>query len=315
MQLSTKIPIQACNTPIDYASDVVLLGSCFTENMGDKFEYFKFKNFQNPFGILFHPLAIERLVENALNKKEYTSTDIFCHQGLWHCFDAHSKLSNASPETLIKTLNNQLIETFAQLHKASHIIITLGAAWVYEALASSSYVANCHKVPQKEFQKKLLSVPDIERSLQNIITQIQRINPKAAIIFTVSPVRHIKDGFAENTLSKSHLFAGLHAVISKSSDCYYFPSFEIMMDELRDYRFYNRDMMHPSELAVDYIWERFKAAWISKDVETLMARIETVQKGLQHRAFQPDSDAYRKFKAHLEAEQIHIKQLVGHVSF
>lgn len=315
MQLSTKIPVQTGNKPIDYQSEVVLLGSCFAENMGAKFEYFKFKNFQNPFGILFHPSAIERLVENALNKKEYTSSDIFCHQDLWHSFDAHSKLSNVSPDALIQTLNTQLEETFAQLHKASHIIITLGTAWVYEALASGKYVANCHKVPQKEFQKKLLSISDIESSLQHIIAQIQNINRQATIIFTISPVRHIKDGFVENTQSKSHLFAALHAVISRSSNCHYFPSFEIVMDELRDYRFYKRDMIHPNELAIDYIWEKFKEAWISKDVDTLMTRIDTVQKGLQHKAFQPNSDAYRKFKAHLEEEQLQLKQIVGHISF
>ncbi|MGF1554635.1 GSCFA domain-containing protein [Paucihalobacter sp.] len=315
MQLSTKIPIQAGNKPIDYQSDVVLLGSCFAENMGSKFEYFKFKNFQNPFGILFHPLVIERLVVNALDKKEYTSSDIFFHQDLWHSFDTHSKLSNASPDALIQTLNTQLEATFAQLHKASHIIITLGTAWVYEALASGRYVANCHKVAQKEFQKKLLSVLDIETSLQHIIAQIQNINRKATIIFTISPVRHIKDGFVENTLSKSHLFTALHAVISRSSNCHYFPSYEIMMDELRDYRFYSRDMIHPNDLAVDYIWKRFWEAWISKDVETLMARVETVQKGLQHKAFQPNSDAYGKFKTHLEEEQLQLKQIVSHISF
>lgn len=315
MQLSTKIPVQTGNKPIDYQSDVVLFGSCFAENMGAKFEYFKFKNFQNPFGILFHPLAIERLVEYALNDKEYISTDIFCHQGLWHSFDAHSNLSNASPDALIDTLNQRLKETSTQLTKASHIIITLGTAWVYEALASGSYVANCHKVPQKEFKKKLLSVSDIETSLQHIIAQIQKTNTKAPIIFTISPVRHIKDGFIENTLSKSHLFVALHAVISKSSHCYYFPAYEIMMDELRDYRFYKRDMIHPNDLAIDYIWERFKEAWISKNVDTLMTRIETVQKGLQHRAFQPDSDTYRKFKVHLEEEQLQLKQIVSHISF
>ena len=315
MQLSTKIPIKADKKPIDYQSVVVLLGSCFAENMGDKFEYFKFKNFQNPFGILFHPLAIERLVEYALNDKEYISTDIFCHQGLWHSFDAHSKLSNASPDALIDTLNQRLKETSTQLTKASHIIITLGTAWVYEALALGSYVANCHKVPQKEFKKKLLSVSDIETSLQHIIAQIQKINTKASIIFTISPVRHVKDGFMENTLSKSHLFTALHSVILKFTNVHYFPAYEIMMDELRDYRFYKREMIHPNDLAIDYIWERFKEAWISKNVETLMARIETVQKGLQHKAFQPDSEAYRKFKAHLEEEQLLLKQIVRHISF
>lgn len=315
MQLSTKIPIQIGDKPIDYYSDIVLLGSCFAENMGEKFDYFKFKNFQNPFGILFHPMAIELLVENAANQKKYTSNEIFSHQDLWHCFDAHSKLSKASSDALIQTLNKQLEATFTQLHKASHIIITLGTSWVYKELASGKLVANCHKVPQKEFQKKLLTVSEIETSLLNSIAQIQKINSKASIIFTISPVRHIKDGFVENTLSKSHLFAALHAVISRSSHCHYFPSYEIMMDELRDYRFYNRDMIHPNDLAIDYIWERFKEAWISKDVYALMTRIETVQKGLQHKAFQPDSEAYRKFKAHLEEEQLFLKQLINHISF
>jgi hypothetical protein len=264
LELQTKIQLEPqSHNQIDYNSELFLLGSCFVENIGNKLDYFKFQNTINPFGILFHPKAIETLIENAIVKKEYVENEVFLNNEQWHCFDAHSKLSNSSKVELLKGLNQSIELTNKLLHESTHIIITLGTSWVYRLDKTNTIVANCHKVRQKEFLKSLLSIDDIYNSLQNSIDLIHSVNKKASIIFTVSPVRHLKDGFVENTRSKSHLITAIHQTIEAEKQSHYFPSYEIMMDELRDYRFYDEDMIHPNQTAVNYIWEKFKEVWIS----------------------------------------------------
>jgi len=296
MNFLTKIPIhQQENNLIDYNSKLLLIGSCFSENIGSEFDYFKFQNTINPFGILFHPKAIEALIVNVIEEKEFTEQDIFFHNEQWHCFDAHSLLSNTSKEVLLQQLNERITATKTQLQEVSHIIITLGTSWVYNHIANDKTVANCHKVPQKEFEKQILSVDTILQSLENIEKSIRRLNKKASVIFTVSPVRHIKDGFVENTQSKAHLITAIHQFLVKNPQNYYFPSYEIMMDELRDYRFYKGDMLHPNEIAVNYIWERFKQTWISPKAEVTMKEVAVIQKGLRHKPFNPSSKAHLQF--------------------
>ncbi|WP_250434655.1 GSCFA domain-containing protein [Hanstruepera flava] len=316
MNLQTKISLQAEEyNPIGYKSKVVLLGSCFVENIGEKLDYYKYQAFRNPFGILFHPLAIEKLVLNAINGKVYSESDIFYHNEQWHCFDAHSKLSTSSNDELLKALNEQIELTINQLKEASHIVITLGTAWVYRHIESDTIVANCHKRLQRAFLKELLSVDVLSESFDAIINLIRSINTKADIIFTVSPVRHLKDGFVENTQSKAHLIAAVHQVVNPRHKLHYFPSYEIMMDELRDYRFYGKDMIHPSSLAVDYIWNKFKTAWVSKEAATLMKEIEIIQSGLNHRPFNPNSEAHQEFLKQLEAKKTAVQNLHPHISF
>lgn len=305
MKLQTTIPLHPEQNPIDYTSKVLLLGSCFTENMGEKLDYFKFQNLQNPFVIVFHPLAIERLVKRAITHQVFTETDVFEHDGSYFCFEAHSSVTSASKGGLVALLNTRLQEFSAYLSEASHIIFTLGTAWVYLHLASDNVVANCHKIPQKNFAKELLSVQDISASLERTALLIKEINSSANIITTVSPVRHIKDGFIENTRSKAHLISGIHHFNNQKStiknlQSFYFPSYELMMDELRDYRFYGEDMLHPNATAVHYIWEKFKLVWIASETEQLQNEIDSIQKGLQHRAFNPKSDAHLKFQQNLQ---------------
>jgi len=268
------------------------------ENIGQKLDYYKFRALQNPFGVLFHPIAIETLVSKSIREAQFTREDLFIHNGRWHCFDAHSELSDVSKEDVLRKLNAGLRTTRQQINTSTHIIITLGTAWVYRNRTSGAIVANCHKVPQKEFSKELLSVENITKRLGDILGLIESVNPQAQIIITVSPVRHLKDGFVENQQSKAHLISAIGKVLSsraESSDKHYFPSYEIMMDELRDYRFYKSDMVHPNELAVDYIWERFKSVWISNNAFATMASVEEIQKGLKHRPFNPGSQEHQKF--------------------
>ena len=296
MNFTTKIPISKSNSLIDYSSNIVSLGSCFVVSMAEKFDYFKFQNTCNPFGILFHPLAIEKIISKALNLSFFTEEDVFFHNERWHCFDVHSDLSNPNKEEFLQVLNGFIKATSKHITEASHIIITYGTSWVYRNKQTEKVVANCHKLPQNQFDKNILSVAAIEKAIQNTIDLIEKINPNCAIIFTVSPVRHIKDGFSENQRSKSNLISALHSTFDiLPSTKSYFPSYEIMMDELRDYRFYSGDMLHPSQVAIDYIWQRFCESTISESTYITMKTVDTIQKGFSHMPFNPDSEIHLKF--------------------
>jgi hypothetical protein len=236
------------------------------------------------------------LIEFVISKKQFTEKDVFFHNERWHCFDVHSDLSTSNKAEFLENLNASIKSTLQQLQEASHIIITYGTSWVYRNLESNEIVANCHKVPQAAFSKEILSIETIERSIQNTIDFIQKINPNINFIFTVSPVRHLKDGFVENQLSKANLISALHSSNFQLPTSIYFPSFEIMMDELRDYRFYAEDMMHPNSVAIDYIWERFCDTSISEESQSIMKEVQTIQKGLQHRPFNPNSESHLKFE-------------------
>ncbi|MBG6186179.1 GSCFA domain-containing protein [Flavobacterium sp. CAN_S2] len=298
MQFRTQIPISKSNYPIDYNSKIMSLGSCFAVNMAEKLDYFKFQNTCNPFGILFHPLAIEKLIDFAVSQKQFTEKDIFFHNERWHFFDVHSDLSSSNKEDLLTSLNALIKSTNQQITESTHIIITYGTSWVYRNIESDSIVANCHKVPQKQFKKELLSVEEIEKSIANTLELIDAVNPDCAIIFTVSPVRHIKDGFVENQWSKANIISALHGTFDfRLSTINYFPSYEIMMDELRDYRFYTEDMLHPNQVAIDYIWKRFKETRISETAFATMDEVENVQKSLSHKPFNPISESHLKFQS------------------
>jgi len=301
MQFRTPIPISESVFPIDYNSKMMSLGSCFAVNMAEKFEHFKFQNSCNPFGIIFNPVSIEKLIERVVNKVFFTEKDIFFHNNLWHCFEVHSELSNSDKEAFLSSLNQLIDSTHQEITESTHFQITYGTSWVYRNIENQEIVANCHKVPQKQFEKELLSVEIIQKSIKNIVELIQSLNPNCKFIFTVSPVRHIKDGFVENTLSKSHLISAIHSTDnSQLITDNYFPSYEIMMDELRDYRFYAEDMLHPNQVAIDYIWQRFKETSISKTAFTIMDEVEGIQKGLSHRPFNPESESHQKFVAKLQ---------------
>lgn len=301
MNFTTKIPITQNANPIDYNSKIVSFGSCFAENIGSKFEYFKFRNTTNPFGIIFNPVSIAKLIERAVVQRYFTKDDIFFFNERWHCYEVHSDCSTTTSKALLDNLNQLLLDTHKQLQEATHIIITYGTSWVYRNIETNGIVANCHKVPQKQFSKELLSIDSIQKSIQNTVSLIATLNPKCNFIFTVSPVRHLKDGFVENQVSKAHLIAAIYATTNtKQQTLNYFPSYEIMMDELRDYRFYADDMVHPSPMAIDYIWERFAATQIDANAIATMELVQTIQKGLAHRPFNPNSESHQKFEANLK---------------
>ncbi|MBB4804486.1 hypothetical protein HNP37_004578 [Flavobacterium nitrogenifigens] len=316
MQFRTQIPISKSNLPIDYNSKILSVGSCFAENMAEKFDYFKFQNETNPFGIIFNPVSIEKLFRRICKQELFGEKDVFFHNERWHSYEVHSDLSNSDRQELLETLNKAITETHKQLKEATHIIITFGTSWIYRNIESEEVVANCHKVPQKQFSKELLAVEIIQQSIQNTIDLVQALNPNINFIFTISPVRHIKDGFIENQLSKSHLFTALHRTFDfRLSTFDYFPSYEIMMDELRDYRFYGEDMLHPNQIAIDYIWKLFSENYISQDTFPIMQEVDEIQKSLRHRSFNPESEQHQKFLAKLQQKISVLENKISHIKF
>ena len=324
MKLQTEIPLKPEKNQIDYASKILLLGSCFSENIGEKFDYFKFQNLQNPFGVIFNPVSIERLIVRAVENRAFSEEDIFQHKGIWKCFEVHSELSSLDKSEFLKNLNSALQNLREALFSSTHIFFTFGTAWVYRTINASTplstgkIVANCHKLPQQNFAKELLSMEEISKSLQTIFYKISTINPAAVLINTVSPVRHIKDGFSENSLSKAHLISAIHQSLSlpmQSKRHYYFPSFEIMMDELRDYRFYAEDMLHPNKTAIEIIWQKFSKVWISSETETLQKEIASIQNGLKHRPFNPEGADHLQFSEKLQQKITSLKKLFPHIQF
>ena len=301
---------------IDYDSEIMLLGSCFAENMGEKLKYFQFKHCINPFGILYHPFAIEKFIDRAIYSEYYKAEEIFEMDGIWKCFDTHSRLNSTSPDELLAKLNSALDETKLFLKKASHIIITLGTSWVYYRNEDDKIVANCHKVPQKQFYKRILSPEQISQSIEAIYFSLNKFNPGIKLIVTVSPIRHLRDGMVENTRSKAHLITGLHNVIDKyQGKVFYHPAYEMMIDDLRDYRFYAADMIHPNATAIEYLWEQFHSVWFSPDTRPVMKEVDTVRKGSMHRPFNADNEAYRQFRNELDNKINSLRERFEHMNF
>lgn len=312
MEFRTKVPIHLQEPKIGYSSKVLLLGSCFVENIGKKLESFKFENSLNPFGILFHPAAILDFLRNVLEKKQFSEEDVFHHNETWHFFGAHSDLNSSEKKEILNRLNSAVENTREFLKRATHVLITPGTAWGYRYLETGKVVANCHKVPQQKFDKELL---EVKEDLLATVEIIGKLSPSAAIIFTISPIRHLKDGFIENQRSKAKLISGVHDVLSETAQTHYFPSYEIMMDELRDYRFYAGDMLHPNSIAVDYIWEKFSESWISSEARQVMKRVDGIQKGLSHRPFNEASTAHQKFLQDLQEKIRQLQTEYPHIRF
>ena len=266
------------------------------------------------FGVLFQTLAFENILQHTIENSPYTAEDFFLHNELWHSFDFHSDMSQPSLKEAIQLANSQQIQLQQALQEASFCFITLGTAWVYIYNSTDTIVANCHKLPSQHFSKRLLSVEEITESLSHIIALLKQFNPSITIVFTISPVRHIKDGFFENQVSNSQLFAALYPLITDNKSLY-FPAYELLLDELRDYRFYANDMVHPSEMAINYIWERLVATYIETATQADMKQVDSIQKGLSHRPFNPETESHQQFLAQLQQKMEAFTMKYPHIRF
>ena len=315
MKFQTVVSLNPTNgNTIDFDAKIVLLGSCFTEHISEKLDFYKFQTLCNPFGILFHPQAILTFLRN-VSENKIDENAVFFADEQWKSFNAHSQLNNSSKTLFLDQLTSQTEDCNSRFKTTSHFIITLGTAWSYRHINTQNYVANCHKLPSTQFEKVLFSVEEITNILYKIKDLIHAFNPKAEVIFTLSPVRHLKDGYIENTQSKAHLISAIHKVVHSSDLLHYFPSFEIMMDELRDYRFYKSDMIHPSAQAIDFIWEKFMSVWIDSRLNDTLKIIKRIQNGLQHKPMNPNSEAHQIFLKSIDSEIYSLKREFPQLKF
>lgn len=293
MEFRTPVEWHGESEEIKYSDHVLLMGSCFAENVGGLLLENKFSCDVNPFGILYNPLSIAKALRQMLDGKVYTMDDLFDSGGQWHSWMHHSSFSSIDADECLNRINSRLEKAASALPRTSWLIMTWGTAFVYEK--DSEVVGNCHKQPDRFFKRRLLDVDTIYREWNDALREAKQRFPGLKVMLSVSPIRHLKDGLHGNQISKSVLLLAIDRLCRELDFCHYFPSYEIVMDELRDYRFYAEDMLHPSPLAVKYIWECFCSTYMSKETQRVMKEWADIQKGLAHRPFNPDSDAYRRF--------------------
>ena len=315
MEFRTKIDIPAFSFGISHKNKCIFVGSCFAENIGNKLAETKIRTSVNPTGILYNPFSICKSIKNAISGKKYGDNDVFLSNGTWNCFDFHSRFSNPDKATCIANLN-AATETFAkEIREADVMFVTFGTAFVYELAESGEIVCNCHKQPENRFVRRLLKPQEIVEAWSECIKNLTEANPNLRIVFTVSPIRHWRDGAHQNQVSKSTLHIAINELNRQFPQTTYFPAYEIVMDELRDYRFYAADMVHPSETAVQYIWERFGETFFSAQTKANIARIGKITAATNHRPTNPQSDAYKAFCNHNLAEIERIKAEFGDIDF
>jgi hypothetical protein len=290
---------------IKHQHKLLLIGSCFTEQIGSKLANHKFSVLDNPNGILFNPISITKSISSYVDNKQYGESDLFYQNECWNSWEHHSRFSKPDVAECLQAINESQSKANAFLKSADWLLITLGSAFVYETSPltplpeergnAKVVVANCHKVPTDKFVKRLLPVDEVFTGLQQMIEKVQVFNPALKIIFTISPVRHLRDGFVENNRSKATLIQAVHQLIEKNTDCFYFPAYELIIDDLRDYRFFAEDMVHPNYAATNYVWEKFIATCIDEPSQQLMKEIAVIVAAKNHKPFNPTSEQHKKF--------------------
>jgi hypothetical protein len=289
---------------IRHQDKLFLAGSCFTENIGEKLKRHKFAVLENPNGILFNPISIAKSVTSYIEDKRYTADELFFQNEIWNSWEHHTRFSDVDKDACLQKINASQEAAHSFLKQADWVLLTLGSAFVYQ-LENKNVVANCHKVPTDKFNRRLLAVEEVLAALDNLIHRLFMFNPKIRIIFTISPVRHLREGFIENNRSKATLIQAVHQLVDKFDKLFYFPAYELVIDDLRDYRFYAEDMVHPNYAATNYVWDKFIATCIEEPAQELMKEIAVVTAAKSHKAFNPTSAAHEKFlAAHLQKAKL-----------
>ena len=300
---STQIDIPHSTVEITYNDRILTLGSCFAENIGTKLQEACFLTFINPFGVMYNPMSVAQGIRYLLSEKEFTATDLFQSGSLWSSLAHSSTFSATTADEALQKINSRLLAARYFLRETNVMMITLGTAWVFELVENGKIVSNCHKLPASRFTRRRLSVDEIINEFTEVFGFLRNSYPGLKFIFTVSPIRHWKDGAHENTVSKSTLHLALDALEKQFDFVHYFPAYEIMMDELRDYRFYASDMLHPSDVAVDYIWQRFGDTYFSSETLNLKKELERLHADLNHRPLHPETEEYRLFQLSVEKKK------------
>jgi hypothetical protein len=311
----TVVPVLSSEKKISYNAPVMLLGSCFTENMGNKLLWYKFPAVVNPFGIVYNPVSIKSSLDRLLEGRKYSKAEIHNDKGLFFSFDHHSKFSDTDINACLEKINTSYTIASETLQKASILFLTFGTAYYYTLKSSGRGVSNCHKLPQNMFDHSRLEVEDIVNAYSELIPSLLKQNPGLHIIFTVSPIRHWKDGAHENQLSKSVLLLSIEKICREFKNTSYFPAYELMLDELRDYRFYEEDMLHPNKQAVEFIWKRFSDSLIEHDTLRVMNEVDKIQLAKQHRPFNSNTDAFQSFVSQQLSKIEQLSQQYSNIDF
>lgn len=298
MTLPITTPVKITPSPsITHHSRLLVIGSCFAQNIGRYLADGKFNIVINPNGITYNPLSIAAILQRLIDGHPYTASDLEFHNGEWVSFMHHGSFNHADRQSALDIINNAYTTARNQLLNATHLVITYGSSVIYER--NGAVVNNCHKLPSLQFAERQLSVSEITERHTSLIQHLYDINPTLQIILTVSPVRYLGRGAHAGQINKATLLLAIDSIISQYPEVQYFPSYEIMMDELRDYRYYADDMIHPSPLAVRYIWERFAETHLTADTRTILAEIDEINRSLAHRPLHPDSPEYTRFRDNL----------------
>ncbi len=305
MQLQTAINIQPLQPSITYRDKILLTGSCFTEHIGNHLQEAKFNVLQNPNGILFDPISVCKSLVSYIQNKQYTEDGLFYADECWHSWQHHSRFSNPDRQACLNTINQSQARAHNYLQQADWLIITLGSSFVYKLVTESPLstggegvgreVANCHKVAAKQFIKHLCTIEETVTALDGTIHQLFQFNPTLKIIFTISPVRHLRDGVVDNNRSKARLIEAAHHMVNKFDKFYYFPAYELVIDVLRDYRFYDIDLAHPNYAGTQYVLEMFAESCMGDDTRALMEEIKKIVTARKHKPFNPQSSMHKRF--------------------
>lgn len=311
-QFRTVIPIPEAENKISYYSKLMMMGSCFVENIGDLLVSNKFNVSVNPFGVIYNPISVVNSLELILDEVKFVENDLHFDNDLWFSYSHHGSFSDVDKEKCLDNINNSISKSNIDLKTADVLFITFGTSWVYELSDSNQIVSNCHKQPAKSFNRYRLNVDEIVACYKELILNLSLFNPQLKIVFTVSPIRHWKDGAHGNQLSKATLLLAVEQLCELFNQVSYFPSYEIVMDELRDYRFYAEDMLHMNPTSVNYIWSRFQEVYMSKETMQSMKQVRKLVSAANHRPFNPETEGHQNFvKKTFESMQRLEKQLPG----
>ncbi len=308
MKLQTKVSLPASEDTFDHQNTFVSLGSCFAAEIGNQLENALFDCLTNPLGNLFNPLALSEVLTRAVEDKTFEPSEFFEHQEIWRHFLVHSSLASTDKESSVQTANEALATLRQKLNGCNLLILTLGSAWVYQKKDYDGAIGHNHRLPLSDFEKRRLSPDEIAHALEAALEPILQSNASLKVCITVSPVRHSRDGLHENNLSKSSLLLAIDQLCERSQIWQYFPAFEILIDELRDYRFYAEDLVHPSALARDYIWDKFRNRYFSDDALALTEEVASIRNMLNHRAHHTDTVSYTEYKESLLKRILHLNR-------
>lgn len=301
MKFMLDIKIDEPEVKIDYRDKIMLVGSCFTEHIGDSLADLKFNVLQNPNGILFDPSSVASSITSYIENKKYQESDLLHLNELWQSWQHHSRFSGLNQEQVLEKINSSQQAAHEMLREAKWLIITLGTSFSYRLNENGAPVANCHRAPASWFNKHMMSIDETVTALDTMLYRLVQFNPAINIIFTVSPVRHIRDGIIDNNRSKARLLEAVHHLVGKFPRLHYFPSYELVIDVLRDYRFFDIDLVHPNYQATEFVIEQFKKHFVNEASITLSKEIEKIVIARKHRPFQPDTEAHKNFlKLHAE---------------